>query len=225
MGQFKTISLFTGAGGLDFGFEAAGFETAVAVEFDGQCIATIAANCSWPVVQRDITRMSSKSVLAASALGVGEAHVLIGGPPCQPFSKSGFWANGQAGRLNDLRARTLTAYMRVLGDALPEAFLLENVEGLGFRGKDEGLRFITRELERINARAGTAYRPVIAVLNAADYGVPQTRRRLFVIGSREGKHFSFPPPTHASRDTYKALGLEILHNCVGCPLGLRCLRR
>jgi DNA (cytosine-5)-methyltransferase 1 len=194
--EFRAISLFTGAGGLDFGFEAAGFDTAVAVEFDRRCIATLQANREWPLIQRDIARISSKAILGTAALGVGEADVLIGGPPCQPFSKSGFWANGDAARLKDPRARTLTGYMRVLRDTLPKAFLLENVEGLGFYGKDEALRFICRELDRINAQVGTSYRPSIAVLNAAEYGVPQSRRRLFVVGSRDGTEFRFPEPTH-----------------------------
>ena len=86
--------------------------------------------------------------------------------------------------------------MRVLEGARPRAFLLENVEGLGFRGKDEGLRLIEAELDRINAQHGTRYRASIAVLNAADYGVPQMRRRLFVVAARDGARFEFPLPTH-----------------------------
>jgi DNA (cytosine-5)-methyltransferase 1 len=196
MGRFTALSLFTGAGGLDFGFEAAGFDTAVAVEMDKRCAATLAANREWPLIPKDVTRVPSKMILAVSGLAVGEADVLIGGPPCQPFSKSGFWATGQSGRLNDLRARTLTSYMRILGDTLPKAFLLENVEGLGFRGKDEGLHFISREIARINRRCGTSYSLSMSLLNAADFGVPQTRRRLFIIGSRDGVPFRFPHPTH-----------------------------
>jgi DNA (cytosine-5)-methyltransferase 1 len=201
MGQLRAISLFTGAGGLDFGFEAAGFETAVAIEVDQKCIATLRSNRDWPVIPRDIARVNSKAILATASLGVGEADVLIGGPPCQPFSKSGFWANGDAARLNDPRARTLSGYIRVLQDTLPKAFLLENVEGLGFRRKDEALSFICRELNRINLQAGTSYSPSIAVLNAADYGVPQTRRRLFIIGSRDKTEFRFPASTHVAPET------------------------
>ena len=69
----------------------------------------------------------------------GAPDILIGGPPCQPFSKSGFWATGEAKRLTDPRSTTIEGYLRVLAEARPKAFLLENVEGLGFRGKDEGL--------------------------------------------------------------------------------------
>jgi DNA (cytosine-5)-methyltransferase 1 len=196
MTQLRAISLFTGAGGLDLGFEAAGFQTAVALEIDSRCVATLRANRNWPVIDRDALEVSTSELLSAGGLEIGTADVLIGGPPCQPFSKSGFWASGEARRLDDPRASTLGAYMRVLEESLPRSFLLENVEGLGFRGKDEGLRLITSELERINAAQGTRYTASIAVLNAADYGVPQLRRRLFVIGARDGARFDFPLATH-----------------------------
>ncbi|WP_431470213.1 DNA cytosine methyltransferase [Sphingosinithalassobacter sp. LHW66-3] len=196
----RVISLFTGAGGLDLGFEAAGFETAVALEIDTRCVETLRANRSWPVIDEDVLEVPTSRMLAAGKLRAGEADVLIGGPPCQPFSKSGFWASGEARRLNDPRAGTLGAYMRVLEEAHPRAFLLENVEGLGFRGKDEGLKLITSELERINTAHGTRYTASIAVLNAADFGVPQLRRRLFVIGARDGTRFNFPRPSHVDPD-------------------------
>ena len=196
MTKRRVISLFTGAGGLDLGFEAAGFETSVALEIDARCVETLRANRSWPVIDRDILEVPTAKLLATGKLKVGAADVLIGGPPCQPFSKSGFWASGEAKRLSDPRAGTLGAYMRVLGEARPRAFLLENVEGLGFRGKDEGLKLIASELERINAEHGTRYTASIAVLNAADFGVPQLRRRLFVIGARDGTRFEFPAASH-----------------------------
>lgn len=88
----KLISLFTGAGGLDLGFEAAGFETTVAIEMDPDAVATLRANRSWPVLDRDIQTVPSHEILTVGGLAVGEADALIGGPPCQPFSKSGYWA-------------------------------------------------------------------------------------------------------------------------------------
>ncbi|KMO12513.1 DNA cytosine methyltransferase [Methylobacterium indicum] len=191
------ISLFSGAGGLDYGFEAAGFRTAVALELDQRCIETLHASRPWPVIGKDIAQVRTAELLQAGGLAAGEADVLIGGPPCQPFSKAGFWATGQARRLDDPRASTLDHYLRVLAEMQPRAFLLENVEGLGFRGKDEGLRLIQEALSTINAQAGTRYAASVAVLNAADYGVPQLRRRLFIVGARDGTPFQFPRPTHA----------------------------
>src|SRR5262249_30377060 len=140
--MLKAISIFTGVGGLDFGFEAAGFETAVAVEMDAVCCRTLRLNRRWPVIERDIHEIKSKELLWTAELKQGEADVLIGGPPCQPFSKSGYWARGDAMRLDDPRSDTLTAYLRVLRDTQPKAFLLENVSGIDYRGKDEGIGLI-----------------------------------------------------------------------------------
>lgn len=193
----KIISLYSGAGGLDYGFEAAGFQTAVALEFDKDCCATLRLNRpDWAVIEDDINRVAPEDVLGAGGLSRGEAAVLIGGPPCQPFSKSGYWASGDSRRLADPRSSTLAAYLRVLEEALPQSFLIENVEGLGFRGKDEGLSFILDGLRDINERQGTNYTAAMRVVNAADFGVPQTRRRLLIVGSRDGWPFAFPEPTH-----------------------------
>jgi DNA (cytosine-5)-methyltransferase 1 len=195
------ISLYTGAGGLDYGFEAAGFRMAIAVELDPICVKTLRRNRPrWPVIQDDIHDVPTSTILRRGKIKRGDADVLIGGPPCQPFSKSGYWVSGTTERLNDPRASTLEGFLRVLEEALPKSFLIENVEGLGFRGKDEGLQYITRRLNRINENYGTLYKANMQVLNAADFGVPQLRKRLFIVGSRYGKPFAFPKRTHASPD-------------------------
>lgn len=192
----RAISLFTGAGGLDLGFEAAGFETAAAVELDATAVATLRANRPWPVIAKDIHGVASDDLLRSAGLREGEPDVLIGGPPCQPFSKSGYWVNGDTARLDDPRAGTLGAYLRVLRDTLPRTFLLENVPGLAYRDKSEGLDLIESSIQWINRLKGVDYQLSVARLNAADFGVPQIRERVFVIGSREGRDFRFPAPTH-----------------------------
>lgn len=213
----KVISLFTGIGGLDFGFEAAGFETAVALEIDRACCRTLRANRDWPVIEADIHTVTTNEMLKVGNLAVGEADVLIGGPPCQPFSKSGYWASGDAKRLKDKRADTLSAYLRVLEEAQPKVFLLENVFGLAYKGKDEGLARILGGIAEINKRTGTNYQPTWAVLNAADYGVPQLRERVIIVAARDGTPFQFPEATHGDagdltagrepwRTTWDALG-------------------
>ena len=97
--MLKAISLYTGVGGLDFGFEAAGFKTVVASELDAVACRTLRLNRKWPVLEGDIHDFSSEELLEAGNLKPGEADVLIGGPPCQPFSKSSYWVNGDSGRL------------------------------------------------------------------------------------------------------------------------------
>lgn len=207
MAKRKVLSLYTGAGGLDLGFEAAGLETAVAVELDPEAVATLRHNRGWPVLDRDIHTISSRELLETAGLAEGEADALIGGPPCQPFSKSGYWASGDTLRLGDPRSGTLGAYLRVLRDTLPKTFLLENVPGLAYRGKTEGLALIARTIETINRDRGVSYTLNTAKLNAADFGVPQIRERVFVIGARDGAEFTFPEPTHARPATaWDAIG-------------------
>jgi DNA (cytosine-5)-methyltransferase 1 len=190
------ISLFTGAGGLDLGFHAAGLSTAVAVEMDARCCETLDLNkrrgYSWEVIHAPVEEVSSKTLLSAAKLRPGEADALIGGPPCQPFSKSGYWSRGDSGRLKDPRANTLAEFIRVLRDTQPKTFLLENVTGLAYTGKEEGLRYLLEEIDEINSQTGTDYKVSAKVLNAAWYGVPQTRERIILVGSREGRTFKFP---------------------------------
>lgn len=198
----KAISLFTGAGGMDYGFEAAGFDVAVAVEIDDDAVATLKKNRPHvPVLHGDIHDIASEDILRTSGLREGEASLLLGGPPCQPFSKASYWAGGDSKRLDDPRADTLYAYFRVVRDTLPEVFILENVHGIAYSGKEEGLLLIEYLLEHINSSRGTSYTPYWQVLDAADFGVPQLRRRFFMVAHRDGGSFRFPPPTH-SPSTY-----------------------
>lgn len=193
----KIISLFTGAGGLDYGFEAAGFDTAVAVELDATCCKTLRTNRSWPVLERDILTTPTTKILAEGELEVGAVEAVIGGPPCTPWSKAGYWARGDSRRLEDPIAKTLGAYMRVIEEVRPRVFVLENVEGLAFADKDEGLRLVLKRIEQVNRRAGCLYKPVYRVVNAANFGVPQMRERFILVAARDGTEFKFPAETHA----------------------------
>lgn len=196
----KLVSLYSGAGGLDYGFEAAGFSTGAAVEMDHDCCETLRRNRDWPVFEKNIFEVPTAELLAAARAKRGELDLVIGGPPCQPFSKSGYWASGDTKRLADDRAGTLGAYMRVVEEALPRAFVLENVEGLAYSEKNEGLSFVLGMVDEINRRAKVQYTPTFRVLCAADYGVPQLRYRLFLIAARDGQSFRFPAATHGPPD-------------------------
>jgi DNA (cytosine-5)-methyltransferase 1 len=187
-----SVSLFSGCGGMDYGFQAAGFKTRVANEIDPTCCKTLRTNLNCVVIERDIFAVPTEELLAAAGLKRREAALVYGGPPCQPFSKAGFWATGETRRLADSRADTLNAYVRVIREALPAAFVLENVAGLAFINKDEGLRYLLNELKRINRDEGTAYRPQHAIMRAVEHGVPQQRERLFLVAFRDGAPFTFP---------------------------------
>jgi DNA (cytosine-5)-methyltransferase 1 len=207
MRNLRTVSLFSGAGGLDYGFEAAGFDTVVAVELDRDTCSTLRANRPWPVIERDIKTVPGRELLDAAGVRAGEVDLVIGGPPCQPFSKSAYWANGDTKRLSDPRAVTLSEYMRVVEELRPTVFVLENVHGITYSGKEEGFRLLNRMAQDINRRHGTSYTLFWQVLNAADYGVPQLRRRFFLVGHRDGGRFRFPAPTHAEQPATAGVSL------------------
>jgi len=202
----KVISLFSGAGGLDFGLEAAGFSFGAGVEMDSECVETlIESRPDWRVVCRSIFEVPTQELLDLSGSKIGELDLVAGGPPCQPFSKAGYWARGDSLRLSDPRSDTLGAFIRVVRETLPKVMLLENVEGLKYAGKDEGLQLLLSELRAINEAEGTSYLPQVKVLNAASFGVPQLRERVFVVAHRDGRTFTFPKPTHAPAEAERNL--------------------
>jgi DNA (cytosine-5)-methyltransferase 1 len=192
------LSLYTGAGGLDLGLEAAGFDVILCVELDEDCRATLAKNRpQWLLSDPgDVHELAPVDSLHQAGLYPGELTLLAGGPPCQPFSKSGYWVHGDSSRLSDPRADTLGAYFDYVEAALPQVFLLENVKGLMFNGKDEGLQLLRKHLYRINRKHRVAYEASIVSLNCADFGVPQMRERVFIVAERNGRLFALPKPTH-----------------------------
>jgi DNA (cytosine-5)-methyltransferase 1 len=194
--QGVAISLFSGAGGLDLGAERAGYEVRAAVEWNRDAAATMEKNfdhLAAPVIQQDIMHVSTRSILDAAGLAQGaRPDLLVGGPPCTPFSKSGFWLEWKREGL-DPDASLLQAYTRVLSEARPRRFVLENVYALTYDNKASKPAF-ERLLREIN-EAGYHFR--YKVLNAADYGVPQSRPRLFVIGALKDEPLPYhPEPTH-----------------------------
>lgn len=192
----KVISLYTGAGGLDLGLEAAGFMTTAAVEHNAFACRTLRANQRedrpWTILEASIHDVRSEELAKSGMVKVGDADMLVGGPPCQPFSKAAYWVHGDTKRLGDPRADTLSAYLRVLRDLQPRVFLLENVFGLTYKGKDEALSLLQNTVEAINREVGTSYSFCWKVLNTANYGVPQVRERFFLVGARDGREFVFP---------------------------------
>jgi DNA (cytosine-5)-methyltransferase 1 len=191
MSELPAIILFGGAGGLDLGAERAGYAIRASIEYDGDAAETLRANFPRStVIERDIKTLGASEVLEAASLNPGEAELLIGGPPCTPFSKSGNWLEYKRKGL-DPDASLLDHYLRVLAETRPRTFCLENVFGLAYRNHNapwlESLVEAAREL---------GYHVAYQVLLAADYGVPQRRQRLFILGSKYVVP-SFPEPTHS----------------------------
>ena len=129
--------------------------------------------------------------------------LLIGGPPCPPYSKSRFWLQDKPRGLNDPVAdTTLTGYLRVLKIAKPQAFIFENVPGFRYRPHQSALDYLETQTDKMG------YRTEWRILNAADYGVPQTRQRFIMLGSLNGEP-QFPEPTHCDPHEIAAKNLKL----------------
>ena len=178
MTQGTVLSLFSGAGGLDIGLEASGFEILLCVEVDFDCRSTLKRNHPhWPLPdQGDIHVLTPKGAIRQTGLARGELTLLAGGPPCQPFSKSGYWAMGDTRRLTDPRAKTIDAFLDYVEEMLPQVILLENVRGFTFNGKDEGFQLLQKRLLQINLDHRVDYQASLVSLNCADFGVPKREK-------------------------------------------------
>jgi DNA (cytosine-5)-methyltransferase 1 len=205
--RLTVISLFSGALGLDLGLEQAGFEIRVAVECNHQAAETIRRNRpKVAVIERKLEEVTTKEILERAGLKPGEPMVITGGPSCQPFSTV-----GQRGSMSDPRGTMFREFLRVVREAKPEFFVMENVRGvisaairhrpLRERGpgfpplqpdEELGSAFLLLLKEVANIDYSTAF----DLVNAADYGVPQVRERLLFIGSRDGRGVKLPKKSH-----------------------------
>lgn len=179
----SAIDLFAGAGGLTLGFAQAGIETHCAVEVDPYAVETFKAHASMAeIFARDVQRTDLRPYR-------GEVDLVYGGPPCQPFSSGGLRAAAADER--DM----VPSFIEAVQLIRPRAFLLENVPGLAVGGRGQ---YLARVLDAFRS---IGYLLSWRELNAADYGVPQSRRRLFIVGMR-GRPFAFPAATHGPGRPY-----------------------
>jgi DNA (cytosine-5)-methyltransferase 1 len=189
------ISLFSGVGGLDLGVRRAGYDIRTAVEFDRDSAASLRAN-HFPdrpelVFERSIVALSTGEILERAGLRSGEVALVVGGPPCTPFSKSGYWLEYKRTG-NDPDASLLDEFARIAVEARPRAILMENVWGLAYRNHNAAP--LSRLVGRLEAGG---YRVRWEVLNAADFGVPQLRKRLILYATLGATPPPFPAPTHS----------------------------
>lgn len=188
--NIRTLSLFSGGGGLDIGFEKAGFNILFATDFNHECCETLKMNRGntlqehLQVVEADINKLNF-DILPTNI------DVIIGGPPCQSFSASGRRAGGAAGEL-DKRGVLFRSYCKVVNHVKPKVFLFENVRGILATNKGQDFQDI------VNAFKEIGYHIDYRILDAEDYGVPQQRERLFIVGSRSDTTFLFPRPLFGS---------------------------
>ena len=186
MDSLKVIDLFSGAGGLSQGFRDAGFELISAVEIDKNLSQTYRENFKkTKIFEEDITKVNSNDLLVNKS----NVDVVVGGPPCQGFSMSGKRIRGNGIFLNDKRNKLFKEFVRVIKDLKPKIFLMENVPGILniYQGKTKN--------QILSIFKSIGYDTKVKVLLAADYGVPQLRKRAFFIGNNLGidPEFLFPP--------------------------------
>lgn len=195
------VSVFSGIGGLDAGLERSGFEVVYSIEnSDSAKSALRRLFPHWPQSRKgDIHDVSGTDLLTETGLRNGDVALLAAGPPCQPFSKASAWAR-PASRSRDPRASTIPALFRLAAQISPEVVLIENVRELITHGGEGVMR---RAFTRLNSQTGGNYNPTIFDIECSAFGVPQKRRRVFIIAHREGLILTPPSPTHGD-----ALGLR-----------------
>lgn len=174
----KIVSFFAGAGGLDLGFQKAGFDVIWANEYDKEIWETYEKN-------HPHTKLDRRSIVDIPAQDVPECDGIIGGPPCQSWSEA-----GAARGIQDKRGQLFYDFIRILSAKQPKFFLAENVSGMLISKHSEALEGI-KELFR---NAGIGYELSFEMLNACDYNVPQDRKRIFFIGIRKDLNFKFEFP-------------------------------
>jgi len=186
MDSLKVIDLFSGAGGLSQGFRDAGCNIISAVEINKNLSQTFRNNFKkTKIFEEDISKVKSKDLLVNES----KVDIIIGGPPCQGFSMSGKRIRGNGIFLNDKRNKLFKEFVRIINDLKPKIFLMENVPGILniFQGKTKN--------QILSIFESIGYDAKVKVLLAADYGVPQLRKRAFFIGNNLGidPEFLFPP--------------------------------
>lgn len=188
----KVVSIFSGVGGIDFGFEKAGFETVFATDIWDRACDSLRANFPRVEIVCDSIEKIDFKKIRRTYKGIDG---LVGGPPCPPFSKSRFYRKEKERGINDKDGfMTLSNYFRAVQDLKPKFFFFENVHGFVFKPHKSALEFVESESRRLG------YKIFHKVVNAADYGVAQTRQRFICIGVKRGMtDFVFPRPTHSER--------------------------
>lgn len=185
--KYTFIDLFAGAGGFGLGFQLCGqFLPICSVEKDLWAVETLRANNSHEIIQADITTISTKGYITKTFKI--RPDVIIGGPPCQGFSIAG------KGDPNDPRNSLFRYFVKWVSVLEPKVFVMENVAGLLARKNTEGKNVIDIIKE---AFSSVGYTCQVWLLNAADYGVPQMRQRVFIVGNRFGGIIEKPKPTHS----------------------------
>lgn len=191
----NVISLFSGCGGLDLGFERAGFEIPVANEFDKTIWETFKINHpKTNLIEGDVRQINKDDI--AQYID-GEVDGIIGGPPCQSWSEAGSLKG-----INDARGQLFFDYIRILKEFKPKFFLAENVSGMLADRHSDAVKNILSMFEE------AGYDVTLNMVNAKDYGVAEERKRVFYIGFRKDLNIDFRFPKGSTKDDEKKITLR-----------------
>lgn len=201
-----SISLFSGGGGLDIGSHYAGIPVVISTDIEKDCIETLKMNSIFnktKLILGDLSEIKKEEFESILEGVEFNKKIVIGGAPCQPFSKAGYWVghNSRKG-IDDPRAKLVDEYLRVVQDIKPDGFVFENVESLLHPTN----KIIVEQFLNLIEEEGFKYKIIRA--NAQDYGVPQKRKRLFIIGTKGTFKSDEPKKTHAPVELAEKLKLK-----------------
>lgn len=205
-----SVSLFSGAGGLDIGSYYAGVPVVISTDIENDCIETLKLNEFFKdteLIRSDLAEIKKEDFENLLKKYSYSKKIVIGGAPCQPFSKAGYWVGNKTRKgISDPRAKLVDEYLRVIQDIKPDGFVFENVESLLHPTN----KIIVEQFLEIISDEGFKYKIIKA--NAQDYGVPQKRKRLFIIGTKGNFKSAEPKKTHAPIDVAEKLSLKPYEN-------------
>lgn len=209
--KIQGLSFFSGGGGLDIGAQMAGIKVLTSLDFEKDAIATLKANKFFAHTQHrldDIRNVKATDYTGVLKKNNPEKLVLLGGPPCQPFSKAGYWKT-LAQRLGPDDPRNMIgSYLSLVDDIKPDGFILENVESILHPHNRQAVEDLAEALEQMN------YNYVLIKANACDYGVPQKRKRVFFVASKK-KIQGMPIQTHSEKEEEGKLPYERVIDWIG----------
>ena len=201
--KVQAISFFSGCGGLDIGTQMAGARIISTLDFEPTTVETVKANEFFKFAEHkcdDIRNVSGKDYSSLIRSSNPDKLIIVGGPPCQPFSKAGYWITNEKRKAVDDERNMVGEYLRIIEEIRPDGFLLENVESILHPTNKAAVEYIEEKITRMG------YHFVRVLANALEYGIPQKRKRVFFLASKNP--ISGQPQTLSPEDVEKVNVLD-----------------
>jgi DNA (cytosine-5)-methyltransferase 1 len=193
--EVQALSFFSGCGGLDIGTQLAGVKVISSLDFDEDSVNTLKKNSFFEHsvhFNEDIVNIKGSDFTNIIKKNNPSKLIVVGGPPCQPFSKAGYWVTNEKRQANNDPRNMIVPYFKIISEVMPDGFVLENVESILHPSNSEAVETIVENMERLG------YHYSILKINAADYGIPQKRKRVFFLASKKKIHAELPA-THGDK--------------------------